>query len=126
MDGLILVHKPEKITSHDVVDRIRVILGIKKVGHFGTLDPFATGLIIIAVGKATRLFPFYLKTNKAYSAQIKMGQATDTYDRTGQPLSAAQPAGHCSHSAGPAWHGPSAGDGRSFTGVTKEWRLTAR
>ena len=91
MDGLILVHKPEKITSHDVVDRIRNILGIKKVGHFGTLDPLATGLIIIAVGKATRLFPFYLKTKKCYSAQIKMGQATDTYDRTGQPLSTAKP-----------------------------------
>jgi len=85
MDGLILVHKPPKLTSHDVVDNIRDILGIKKVGHFGTLDPFATGLLVIAVGKATRLFPFYLKTDKSYTARIKLGIATDTYDLQGQP-----------------------------------------
>lgn len=84
MDGLILVHKPEKLTSHDVVDKIRQILAIKKVGHFGTLDPFATGLLVIAVGKATRLFPFYLKTDKSYTTQIKLGVATDTYDLTGK------------------------------------------
>ncbi len=87
MDGLILVHKPYKITSHDVVDKIRQILAIKKVGHFGTLDPFATGVLIIAVGKATRLFPFYLKTDKSYTAQIKLGVATDTYDLFGKPIS---------------------------------------
>jgi tRNA pseudouridine55 synthase len=87
MDGLILVHKPDKLTSHDVVDRIREILGIKKVGHFGTLDPFATGLIIVAVGKATRFFPFYLKTEKSYTARIRMGLATDTYDLLGKPVS---------------------------------------
>ncbi len=86
MDGLILVHKPQKITSHDVVDKIRKILSIKKVGHFGTLDPFATGLLVIAVGKATRLFPFYLKTDKSYIAQIKLGTATDTYDLDGEPI----------------------------------------
>lgn len=85
MDGLILVHKPIKLTSHDVVDKIRQILDTKKVGHFGTLDPFATGLLVIAVGKATRLFPFYLKTEKSYTAQIKLGLATDTYDLYGKP-----------------------------------------
>jgi len=87
MNGLILVHKPPKLTSHDVVDKIRQILAIKKVGHFGTLDPFATGLLVIAVGKATRLFPFYLKTDKSYTAQIKLGVATDTYDLNGKPIS---------------------------------------
>ena len=86
MDGLILVHKPPKLTSHDVVDRIRQILNIKKVGHFGTLDPLATGVLVIAVGKATRLFPFYLNTDKSYLAQIKLGVATDTYDLSGQPI----------------------------------------
>lgn len=85
MDGLILVHKPEKLTSHDVVFRIRQILGLKKVGHYGTLDPFATGLMVIAVGQATRLFPFYLKTDKTYTAQIRLGLATDTYDLFGKP-----------------------------------------
>jgi len=88
MDGLILVHKPEKLTSHDVVDKIRQILGKIKVGHFGTLDPFATGVLVIAVGKATRFFPFYLKTDKSYTAQIKLGVATDTYDLTGKPIPA--------------------------------------
>ncbi|MBW2643568.1 MAG: tRNA pseudouridine(55) synthase TruB [Deltaproteobacteria bacterium] len=87
MDGLILVHKPPKLTSHDVVDSIRQILSTKKVGHFGTLDPFATGLLVIAVGKATRLFPFYLKTDKSYTARIKFGVATDTYDLDGKPTS---------------------------------------
>jgi len=91
MDGLILVHKPHKITSHDVVDIIRQILAIKKVGHFGTLDPFATGILIIAVGKATRLFPFYLKTDKSYTAQIKLGVATDTYDLLGKPITEEAP-----------------------------------
>ncbi len=91
MDGLILVHKPYKLTSHDVVDRIRQILAIKKVGHFGTLDPFATGILIIAVGKATRLFPFYLKTDKSYFAQIKLGVATDTYDLFGKPTTEEAP-----------------------------------
>ncbi|MCJ7580589.1 MAG: tRNA pseudouridine(55) synthase TruB [Candidatus Aminicenantes bacterium] len=87
MDGLILVHKPPKLTSHDVVDNIRQILSTKKAGHFGTLDPFATGLLVIAVGKATRLFPFYLKTDKSYKARIKLGVATDTYDLDGKPVS---------------------------------------
>ncbi len=91
MDGLILVDKPYKLTSHDVVDKIRQILAIKKVGHFGTLDPFATGILIIAVGKATRLFPFYLKTDKSYTAQIKLGVATDTYDLFGEPISEENP-----------------------------------
>jgi len=87
MDGLILVHKPPKLTSHDVVDNIRQILSTKKVGHFGTLDPFATGLLVIAIGKATRLFPFYLKTDKSYTARIKLGITTDTYDLDGKPTS---------------------------------------
>lgn len=91
MDGLILVHKPQKLTSHDVVVRIRQILAITKVGHFGTLDPFATGILIIAVGKATRLFPFYLKTDKSYTAQIKLGFATDTYDLLGKPITEEDP-----------------------------------
>jgi tRNA pseudouridine55 synthase len=87
MDGLILVHKPQKLTSHDVVVQIRKILKIKKAGHFGTLDPLATGLLMIAVGKATRLFPFYVKQDKAYEGDIRLGLATDTYDSYGDPTS---------------------------------------
>ena len=87
MDGLILVNKPKGITSHDIVMRIRRILGTKKVGHFGTLDPLATGLLLVAVGKATRLFPFYLHPTKTYSGRIRLGIATDTYDSEGKPLS---------------------------------------
>ena len=85
MDGLLLVHKPKDITSHDVVSRIRKILKIKKVGHFGTLDPLATGLILIAVGKVTRLFRFFLHLDKTYEGKIRMGWSTDTYDSYGHP-----------------------------------------
>ncbi len=87
MDGLILVNKPKGITSHDVVDQIRDILGIQKVGHYGTLDPLATGLVIVAVGKTTRLFPFYSKKDKTYTGRIRLGFSTDTYDSTGKPIS---------------------------------------
>lgn len=87
MDGLILVNKPQGITSHDVVVKIRSILGKQKVGHYGTLDPLAKGLVVIAVGKTTRLFPFYSKKNKAYTGRIRLGFSTDTYDSTGKPTS---------------------------------------
>ena len=87
LDGLILVHKPAQLTSHDVVDSIRNILKIRKVGHFGTLDPWATGLLIIAVGKATRLFPLFLQSSKTYESQIRLGWATDTFDLLGRPTS---------------------------------------
>jgi len=83
MDGLLLVHKPEGPTSHDVVARVRRIVGFSRVGHFGTLDPFASGLLLVGVGKATRLFPFLGTAEKAYEGRIRLGVATDTYDRTG-------------------------------------------
>ena len=86
MDGLILVHKPARMTSHVVVAWIRKTVRLKKVGHFGTLDPWATGLLVIAVGKATRLFPLFLHAYKTYQTQIKLGLATDTFDFTGSPL----------------------------------------
>jgi len=87
MDGLILVKKHQGCTSHDLIIEIRKILNIQKIGHFGTLDPLATGLIIIAVGKATRLSPFFLKTDKLYKGQIILGFSTDTYDALGKPTS---------------------------------------
>lgn len=87
MDGLILVNKPQGITSHDVVVEIRNILGKQKVGHYGTLDPMATGLVVVAVGKATRLFPFFSKKDKVYTGRMRLGFSTDTYDSTGKPTS---------------------------------------
>lgn len=83
MDGLVLVHKPAGPTSHDCVARLRRILGMKRVGHFGTLDPFAEGLLLLGLGKATRLFPYFGFSDKAYEGSIRLGLATDTYDRTG-------------------------------------------
>ncbi len=87
MDGLILVHKPIAATSHDVVAALRRILGQQKIGHFGTLDPLASGLLLAAAGKATRLFPFYGKLGKIYEGRIRLGFSTDTYDSDGRPTS---------------------------------------
>ena len=85
MDGLLLVRKPAGPTSHDVVARLRKILGQKKIGHFGTLDPLASGLLVVAAGRATRFFPYYSKLDKTYEGRIRLGFATDTYDREGRP-----------------------------------------
>jgi len=87
IDGLLLVDKPPCVTSHHVVLEIRKIIRTKKVGHYGTLDPMATGLLVVAVGKATRLFPFFSKADKVYQGQIRLGYSTDTYDSQGEPVS---------------------------------------
>ena len=86
MDGLILVDKPRYWTSHDVVAEIRRILSFKKIGHFGTLDPLATGLLLVAAGKVTKLFSVFSKEDKGYRGRIRLGFATDTYDAAGEPL----------------------------------------
>lgn len=85
--GLIVLNKPKNITSHDAVDKIRALFNIKKVGHFGTLDPLAEGVLLIAVGKATKFFDFYIKKKKLYSGTIRFGCATTTYDSEGEPIS---------------------------------------
>jgi len=85
MDGLVLIRKSSGPTSHDCVARLRRILKTKKIGHFGTLDPFAEGLLLAGVGKATRLFPYFGLSDKTYEGKIRLGFATDTYDRTGRP-----------------------------------------
>lgn len=81
--GLILVDKPAEWTSHDVVARFRRIAGTKKVGHAGTLDPMATGLLILGIGKATRLLTYLVGLDKHYEATIRLGQATTTDDAQG-------------------------------------------
>lgn len=91
ISGVLVIDKPAGITSHDVVAQVRRLLGIKQVGHFGTLDPFATGVLPVSVGKATRFAQFYLKSRKAYEGCMKFGFATDTYDSTGSPASEPSP-----------------------------------
>jgi tRNA pseudouridine55 synthase len=85
VDGLIIIDKPKGPTSHDVVYRVRSLLAGEKTGHCGTLDPDATGLLLVTVGKATRFFPFLSAHDKAYEGTIRLGFATDTYDASGRP-----------------------------------------
>lgn len=82
-DGLLLVDKPAGMTSHDVVAIARRALGVHRVGHAGTLDPFATGLLVLLVGRATRLLPFLDGEPKVYDATLRLGAETDTDDATG-------------------------------------------
>lgn len=83
-DGLLLVDKPAGITSHDVVARARRALGVRRIGHHGTLDPFATGLLVLLVGRATRLAPFLAGEPKVYEAEVRFGAETSTDDLTGE------------------------------------------
>jgi tRNA pseudouridine55 synthase len=92
MDGALIVNKPAGMTSHDVVAVIRKLVGTRRVGHTGTLDPFATGVLVVLVGRATRLMQFLSASEKEYEAVIRLGYATDTGDITGRPLPAQQDA----------------------------------
>ncbi|MCA1608284.1 MAG: tRNA pseudouridine(55) synthase TruB, partial [Acidobacteria bacterium] len=87
MDGLLVIDKPPGITSHDVVARLRRILKTKRIGHTGTLDPFATGVLVMLIGKATRLARFLDKDEKEYEATIRFGSETDTGDLEGVRIS---------------------------------------
>jgi tRNA pseudouridine55 synthase len=86
LDGVIVVDKPEGWTSHDVVGKFRGIGRTKRVGHLGTLDPFATGVLPLVIGRATRLARFYTRTDKIYEGTIRFGYSTRTYDRTGDQV----------------------------------------
>lgn len=88
-DGLLVIDKPAGLTSHDVVQHVRRALGQRRVGHGGTLDPDATGVLLVAAGQATRFFPFLVKEGKVYGGRIRLGFATDTHDASGRPLSEA-------------------------------------
>src|SRR5437762_7159095 len=87
LDGALLIDKPAGPTSHDVVDAIRRGFGIKKVGHCGTLDPNATGLLIIVLGRGTKLSERLMSDDKVYQGTIKFGEATDSYDAVGELVS---------------------------------------
>lgn len=85
-DGILLLDKPGGMTSHDVVARCRRICGTRKVGHAGTLDPMATGLLVVGVNRATRLLTFFVGSDKSYEATIRLGLATSTDDADGEPF----------------------------------------
>ena len=86
MNGILLINKPQDITSRDVVNKVGKILGIKKVGHTGTLDPLATGVLVLCVGEATKLNEILTSEYKEYEAEITLGLLTDTLDITGNIL----------------------------------------
>ncbi|HZE62936.1 MAG TPA: tRNA pseudouridine(55) synthase TruB [Pyrinomonadaceae bacterium] len=86
MNGALIIDKPPGLTSHDVVGRVRHLLQERRVGHTGTLDPFATGVLVLLIGRATRLAQFLSGLQKEYEAVIRLGFATDTGDITGKPL----------------------------------------
>src|SRR6059036_3813826 len=91
LDGVLLVDKPEGRTSHDVVSIARRVLGTRRIGHAGTLDPLATGLLVLMIGKATRLATFLSGMDKTYRGTLRLGIATDTYDRDGTPSGPPRP-----------------------------------
>lgn len=86
MDGILLINKESGMTSHDVVFKLRKILNTKKIGHTGTLDPDATGVLLVLVGKACKILPFLEDTDKEYIAELKLGEATDTEDCWGKVI----------------------------------------
>jgi tRNA pseudouridine55 synthase len=90
MNGVIVIDKPPGLTSHDVVNRVRRILGQRSVGHLGTLDPSATGVLPVVLGNFTRLAQFYVHSEKMYEGVIRFGFATDTYDGDGEPTTPLQ------------------------------------
>jgi len=90
MNAILIIDKPGGLTSHDVVNRVRRILQERSVGHLGTLDPLATGVLPLVVGNLTRLAQFYTSCEKTYEGTIRFGFATDTYDAEGEPTNPAQ------------------------------------
>lgn len=92
MNGVVIIDKPAGLTSHDVVAGIRRLLGIKKVGHAGTLDPLATGVLPICINEATKLMPFFDDHRKDYQATLRLGLQTDTLDREGRIIAEQAPA----------------------------------
>jgi tRNA pseudouridine55 synthase len=87
VDGVIVVDKPEGWTSHDVVGKMRRVAKTKKIGHLGTLDPIATGVLPLVINRATRLAQFYTRSDKIYEGVVRFGWSTHTYDRAGEPTS---------------------------------------
>jgi tRNA pseudouridine55 synthase len=91
MNGVLIIDKPAGLTSHDVVNRVRRILQQRSIGHLGTLDPMATGVLPLVTGSLTRLAQFYTQSEKTYEGTVRFGFATDTYDAEGEPTNSPQP-----------------------------------
>ena len=91
MNGVLIIDKPAGLTSHDVVNRARRILQQRSIGHLGTLDPMATGVLPLVTGTLTRLAQFYTTSEKTYEGTIRFGFATDTYDAEGEATTTPQP-----------------------------------
>ena len=91
MDGVIIVDKPRACTSHDIVNKMRRLAGMRKIGHLGTLDPGATGVLPLVIGRATRLAQFFTRNDKTYEGVIHFGYSTDSYDMDGTPTSTETP-----------------------------------
>src|ERR1035437_2351165 len=90
MNGVLIIDKPAGLTSHDVVNRARRILQERSIGHLGTLDPMATGVLPLVMGTLTRLAQFYAASEKTYEGTVRFGFATNTYDAEGEPTTAPQ------------------------------------
>lgn len=86
MNGILIVDKPQGMTSHAVVGRVRRLFGLRKVGHAGTLDPLATGVLVVALGQATRILQYLMEENKTYRASLLLGKVTDTQDSEGEVI----------------------------------------
>jgi tRNA pseudouridine55 synthase len=84
LEGILVVDKPLGPTSHDIVDRVRKVFGIRKVGHGGTLDPLATGVLVLLLGKATRMASLFLGSDKGYEGTVRLGASTDSHDAAGE------------------------------------------
>jgi tRNA pseudouridine55 synthase len=84
IEGILNINKPTGLTSHDIVNQARRMIGIRRVGHTGTLDPLATGVLVLCIGRATRLSEYLLGQNKIYEATVCLGQETNTYDAEGE------------------------------------------
>jgi tRNA pseudouridine55 synthase len=102
MEGLLVLDKPEGLTSFDVVRKVRRLLGVSKLGHTGTLDPLATGVLVLCLGEACKLVPFLTELDKTYAVHIALGVETDSHDAQGKvvqtrPVPALTPAGLEAH-----------------------------
>src|SRR5580693_6726879 len=86
LEGVLLVDKPTDHTSHDVVARLRGKLRMKRIGHAGTLDPMATGLLVVLLGKATRLSQYLIAVDKEYEGRVELGKITDSHDAEGRVM----------------------------------------
>src|SRR6201984_759701 len=94
MNGLLVLDKPAGVTSHDVVNIVRRATGERSIGHLGTLDPMATGVLPLLLGKYTRLAQFFSQADKPYTGHIRFGFATDPFDAEGSPATTPQPLTH--------------------------------